>query len=98
MKNIYLNNLPSVNLVENIKITTSVSVLVTRYRDKSIIKFETPQNNRAIFNTTCYLENKEGNDENYFIYDLNFTTPIIKPGDRYGFLCEIRNGEVFKII
>ena len=83
---------------EIVKLSISPSVLVTRYRNKSIIKFETPPNSDNKSNTTCYIENKEGSDDNYFIRDLNFTTPIIKSGDRYEFLCEIKNKKVYEIL
>lgn len=91
----YAGNIPSISVGQPISIRTSISILVTRHRDMSIIKFKTPI---VEGHATCYIENKEGGDSIYIIDKLNLTTPIIKTNEKYEFECYIENGEVSKIL
>jgi len=94
-----IENLTSVNIQQSINIQPSVDTLATLYRNKSIISFDVPKEiiEGNIFDTNCYIKNKQG-DSIYVIEELNFTSPRLKLGGIYEFHCEIKNGEVYRIL
>jgi len=80
----------------SITLSDSVSVSVTRYRNSSVIVFE--EKKLEEYETVCYIENEGGNPEKFVIEDLNYSTGYIPPHEKFEFPCQIRNGEVYKIL
>jgi len=90
----------SVNINQPINIADNVDVYAIRSRDKSIIKFDVPNEmiKEGIFNTICYIENTEEGNSMYVIGELNLTTPRLELNEKYKFLCQIEEGVISKVL
>jgi len=94
-----IKNISSVNIQQPINIQPTVDVYATLSRNKSTIKFDVPKDfiEAGSFETICYIGNNQG-DAIYVVKELNFTSCRLKLNEREEFPCEIRNGEVYRIL